>query len=49
MTSFLHACLRPTGVIPAQAGIQTGPLDVRELPLDSRLRGNDVVEAARAK
>jgi len=28
-------------VIPAQAGIQTGPSDVPTLRLDSRLRGND--------
>ena len=31
-------------VIPAKAGIQTGSSDIRELRLDSRFRGNDVVE-----
>ena len=32
-------------VIPAQAGIQAGFSDIRESGLDSRLRGNDGVDA----
>ena len=35
------------GVIPAQAGIQTGSKDVRGLRLDSRLRGNDTMDWVR--
>ena len=40
MKHFASVVLR---VIPAQTGVQTGHSDVRELRLDSRLRGDDVV------
>ena len=40
MNHFVSVVLR---VIPAQTGVQTGHSDVRELRLDPRLRGDDVV------
>ena len=43
MSGINVACLSP-GVIPAQAGIQSAFSDVRTPGLDSRPRGNDIVD-----